>query len=387
MRRCAELDEVGPLDRALREEHAVVGHDADRVAVDAGEAAVTSVVAVARLELLEAAAVDDPGDHLADVVGTCGTSLGQDAVELVGGRRPDPPARARRRGRSVLVRLRLPTISPTRSRARAIVVLREVVGDSRQPRVHVGAAELLGRHLLAGRRLHQRRAAEEDGAGVLHDDRFIAHRRDVGAARGARAHHHRDLRDAGRAHPRLVVEDPPEVVAVGEDLVLQRQERAAGVDQVDARQAVLLGDLLGADVLLHRHRVVGAPLDRRVVGDDQALPIADPADAGDHARARRVVFVKTVGGEGRQLQERRAGVEQPIDAVADEQLVLVAVPLMGLLAASFTGDLHPLAQVGRELAVERVVHREARVVAPDLGLDSLHGAPLRAIGTPRERPR
>ena len=40
-------------------------------------------------------------------------------------------------------------------------------------------------------------------------------------------------------HARLVVEDAAEVVAVGEDLVLERQERAARVDQVDARQPVL----------------------------------------------------------------------------------------------------------------------------------------------------
>ena len=74
-----------------------------------------------------------------------------------------------------------------------------------------------------------------------------------------------------RGHRRLVEEDPPEVLAVGEDLGLQRQERAAGVDQVDARQPVLQRDLLRAQVLLDGHRVVGAALDRRVVGDDHAL--------------------------------------------------------------------------------------------------------------------
>ena len=36
----------------------------------------------------------------------------------------------------------------------------------------------------------------------------------------------------------LVEEDPAEVLAVGEHLVLHRQERAAGVDEVDARQPV-----------------------------------------------------------------------------------------------------------------------------------------------------
>ena len=74
-------------------------------------------------------------------------------------------------------------------RERVRVVLGEVVGDAGDARVHVAAAELLGGDHLAGRRLHQRRAAEEDRALVPDDDRLVAHRRHVGAARGARAHH------------------------------------------------------------------------------------------------------------------------------------------------------------------------------------------------------
>ena len=142
--------------------------------------------------------------------------------------------------------------------------------------------------------------------GAADDHRLVAHRRDVGAAGRARAHDQGDLRDARRGHPRLVVEDPPEVVAVGEDLGLERQERAAAVDQVDARQPVLERDLLRAEVLLDRHRVVGAALDRRVVGDDDAGRALDPADAGDDPGARRVVAVQAGRGERTQLQEGRA---------------------------------------------------------------------------------
>ena len=122
--------------------------------------------------------------------------------------------------------------------------------------------------------------------GAADDHRLVAHRRHVRAAGRARAHHDRDLRDALRRHARLVEEDPAEVVAVGEDLGLQRQERAAGVDEVEARQPVLLGDLLRAQVLLDREREVRAALDRRVVRDDHALAALDDADAGDDARAR-----------------------------------------------------------------------------------------------------
>ena len=44
------------------------------------------------------------------------------------------------------------------------VVLRVVIGDAALARMRIGAAEILGRHDLAGRRLHQRRPAEEDRA-------------------------------------------------------------------------------------------------------------------------------------------------------------------------------------------------------------------------------
>ena len=82
---------------------------------------------------------------------------------------------------------------------RVRVVVGQVVGDAGDLGVQVAAAELLGGDDLAGRRLHQRRAAEEDRALVAHDHGLVAHRRHVGAARGARAEHGGDLRDALRA--------------------------------------------------------------------------------------------------------------------------------------------------------------------------------------------
>ena len=135
---------------------------------------------------------------------------------------------------------------------RVLVVFREVVGDAGQPGVHVGAAQLLGGDLFAGGGFHERRAAEKDRPGVADDDRFVGHRRDVGAAGRARSHDHGNLRDPLGGHPRLVEEDPPEVVAVGEDLGLQRQERAARVHEIDAGQTILQRDFLRAQMLLHR---------------------------------------------------------------------------------------------------------------------------------------
>ena len=61
----------------------------------------------------------------------------------------------------------------------------EVVDNTRHVTVQVPAAEVLGRDDLARRRLHEWRAAEEDRALVADDDRFVAHRGYVCAARGA----------------------------------------------------------------------------------------------------------------------------------------------------------------------------------------------------------
>ena len=198
-------------------------------------------------------------------------------------------------------------------------------------RVQFAAAELLGRDDLADRRLHEGRAAEEDRALAAHDHALVAHRGHVGAAGGARAEHGRELRDAHRRELRLVEEDAAEVLAIGEHLVLQRQERAARVDEVDARQSLLLRDLLCAQVLLDGHRVVGAALDGGVVADDHDRPAVHEADARDDAGAGRIAAVEPVGGERRDLEERAALVEQARDAVARQQLAARDVAVAGCL--------------------------------------------------------
>ena len=108
-----------------------------------------------------------------------------------------------------------------------------------ESRVHVRPAQLLDRHLLAGRRADERRTAEENGAGVFDDDGFIGHRRHVRAAGRRPAHDGRDLRDLAGRHDGLVVEDAAEMFAIREDLCLQRQKCAARIDEVNAGQPIL----------------------------------------------------------------------------------------------------------------------------------------------------
>ncbi len=124
------------------------------------------------------------------------------------------------------------------------------------------------------------------------------------------------------------------MLAVGKHLVLARQKGAARVDEVDARQQILQRDLLRAQVLFDRHRVVGAALDRRVIGDDHAFAPRDPADPGDDSGSRRFVAVHAARGQRSQLQKRAARIEQAIHPFAGQQLAAADVALSRTLIAA-----------------------------------------------------
>ena len=203
--------------------------------------------------------------------------------------------------------------------------------------MHIAAAQLFSRDDFAGGRFHQRRATEKNRSLIFDDDRFIAHRRYVRATRRAGTHHACDLRDAFCAQVGLVVEDAAEVFFIREDFVLQGQKRAAGIDQINAGQIVLQRDFLRAQMLFHRHWVVGAALDGRVIGDDHALGTLNAANAGDDAGGRCIIAVFAIhgpGGEGREFEKWRTGIEQRFHAVARQQLSTRNMPGIGFLAAT-----------------------------------------------------
>ncbi len=124
------------------------------------------------------------------------------------------------------------------------------------------------------------------------------------------------------------------MLAVREDLGLVRQVGAAGIDEIDAGKPVLQGDLLRPQVLFHRHRVVGAALDGGIIGDDHHLASLDAADAGDDAGAVDRLAIHAVGGELRQFEEGRSGIEQTHHPVARQKLAAGDVALARLLVAA-----------------------------------------------------
>ena len=231
-------------------------------------------------------------------------------------------------------------------------------GDAR---VHIAAAEVLRCHFLAGRGFHQRRTAKEDRALIAHDDALVGHGGHVGAARRAAAHHHRDLCDAFGRHRRLIVEDAPEVVAVGENFVLVGEVCAAGIDEVHAGQAVLPCHFLRAQVLLHGQRIVSAALHRGVVAHDHAGAPGDLADARDHAGGGNVVLVDVIAREQREFEKGGAGVEQAFHALAGQQLAARGVPLARIRIAAERDLRGTLAQVRDERLHRFCIGLEFRV--------------------------
>ncbi len=155
----AELDEMRPLQRRFGKQDAVVGQDADAYALDGGEAG-HQRLAVERLELRKFRAVDQAGDQRAHVVLAAKVDR-HDFFQL--GRRMqrlDRLADRQRRGR------RRAEIGDDLAddRQSVAVVERIMIDDAGAAGMHLGAAELFRGDHLAGRRLHQRRAAEEDAS-------------------------------------------------------------------------------------------------------------------------------------------------------------------------------------------------------------------------------
>ena len=206
--------------------------------------------------------------------------------------------------------------------------------------MHLGATERLVVGLLTGRHLHQRRTAEEDLRLLLDHHRVVAHARHVGAAGGRVAEDQRDRRLLGGRGAGDVAEELP---ARDEDLLLRRQVRAAGLDQGDGREPVLLGDLGGPEDLLDRPRVRGAALHRRVVGGDHALDALDDADARDDRGTDGEVGPPA--GQRAELEERRPLVDEQLDPLARHQLPARLVALDVLLPAAG----HRLGVLGVEL--------------------------------------
>ena len=118
----------------------------------------------------------------------------------------------------------------------------------------------------------------------------------------------------------MIEKNSPEVVFVRKDLVLIGQISAAGIDQVDAGEVVLAGNVLCAQVFFDADRVIGAALHRGVVGNNDTLHTLDAPDAGDDSCTGYSVFViHGVRCKLGKLKKGRARINQHIHTFSGKQ--------------------------------------------------------------------
>ncbi len=91
--------------------------------------------------------------------------------------------------------------------------------------------------------------------------------------------------------------------------------------------------------------------------DDDFLA-ADDADARHLPRPRHIAAIGAVGGERRQLQERRARIEQRLDAIAHEHLALPRQPFPIALRPVMPRGALAFGKIGGDRAVGRVIGGE-----------------------------
>ena len=119
----------------------------------------------------------------------------------------------------------------------------------------------------------------------------------------------------------------------------------------------------------------GTALDRAVVGNHQHAHATDIADAGDQSAtgsAAVFVVVELIAGQAGQLQERRAGVKQQIEALARQQLAALVELGLGFLGLGKQG-VFQLAQLGDGGQHGVAVLRELRAVGVDQAFNHRHG--------------
>ena len=102
------------------------------------------------------------------------------------------------------------------------------------------------------------------------------------------------------------------------------------------------------------------------------MPVTRPAPG-------RVVVVHVPRGERRELEEGRARIEQPVDALAHRQLALFAMALEILGPAALAAHREPVAELFHEAGDMLAVGVKFRGVGSNLTVNAVHGVRTDAL--------
>ena len=303
----AGADEARALGGGLGVEHAaevpgLVGDDADRAPVHAGEAA-DDVAGPLGRPLEQAAAVDHAADDVADVVDLA-LVLGHGIAGAVA----DGPDRAPLRG--ALGGVGGQVVEQVAGQQRRVGVGR---GDEVRHAVllvDLRAAELEGVDVLAHDLAHHGGAGQEH-VGPLGHDHEVGERGRVGAAAGRGAADHRDLRDLA-AQGDVLAEDAG-VARERRGALLHA--RAAGLDEADDGRAGAPGEAQDPDDRVGVLLAERAAEVRRVLRVAEDRPAVDAAGAGDDAVTGPRLLAHPARAHVRAQQGERAAVAERLEAL------------------------------------------------------------------------
>ena len=294
--------------------------------------------AIERLEFFKPRAIDDAGNHLADIEGLAQAAR-HDAEQILA-------VVNRRIGRA---RGAGPELAPVQVRhhlaahADAIhLVLGQIIAQPRDRTVHLRPAQAFLVGVFAGGHLHQRRPAQKHLGLPPDEDVVVAHARLIGPAGGGGPEHHRDGGDAQLGQFGDLVE---QATGLGEmaDLAadgcfrilgarVPAQIGAGRLHELHIGHAVFARDLEAAHQFFRIEGIESASPHRRIVAENHALHPLDHADPDDKARAH--IEVGAPGGQRADFQKRGVGIEHQRDPLAQGHLAAGAQARQRLFAAA-----------------------------------------------------
>ena len=165
----------------------------------------------------------------------------------------------------------------------------------------------------------------------------------------------------------------------GKNVGLEGKKCACGIDQIDTGEPVLLGDLLGPEVLFDGEGIVGAGLNGGVVGHDHALAATDHADARDYARGMGLSVVHLPGGQGAELEEGTVVIDKFFDALAGGHLASGPMAGDGGRGTALLYDLQPFPQLLQQADLVGPVLLECRILGVDVAADDVEFSSPAAI--------
>ena len=313
-------------------------------------------LAVFRLILIEAAAINDSRQHLLHVIRTRGRGI-VDTINLLGGER--------RRFRLLAIPGRETAVTPffdQRADARDAGFIRRlaIIHRAANRCMHRRAAQFFCRNLLPDGGLHQRGPSQEKAAAVGHQY-VVAHDRQITAARDAHAHNGRDLGNAHRRHDRVIAKDTAKVIGVGKNIFLKRQENACRVDQINRGHAILHRNVLCPDNFLRSHGEEGASFHGGIVGDNHHQSSVNACQPSDHAGRWRSapLFVHAECTVNAKFKEC-ARVGQQANAFAGREASFGMLIFYGFGPAAFADLFFFITHLGNQVSHEAHVGFKAR---------------------------